>query len=251
MKVRVARAHEANAIVDLIQRSIPERHVRLSVMGCTGAAQYVRDRIGLWPRDSSVFIVAVDDGVVFGAAELRRRTDSMFVNHIVVSGETRGQGIARRLLRFGVQSLRVHPDNTVELDVFSDNTPVAAWYGRLGLEVVSVADLTVVSTDDAAPGMWSVDELLQCRLLLGTYGFGSCRVVTDMAEYGIGVLDSGVIRTRAISGDEPALSAVAELWPGSTLISAEKDLGDSEPPYATSLRMTGGVGRMMEAIGDR
>lgn len=251
LEIRVARVAEAQTMIDLIRESYPPSYLDLSAIGCTGTSLYVRNRIEVGSRDASTFVVAIEGDDMIGAAELKRRPDGMFVNHVVVAPGHQSQGVGGSILRFGVQSLQLASGDTVSLDVFEDNTAATRWYLRLGMRIASEHKLYRVDPQHATKGMWRIDGLPQCRLLLDTYGFGHCRIVTGLSDYSIGILDTGFVRTRGIAGDGAGIEALAHLWPESTILSEEEQPPALHQEYARTLRMNGTVKNLLDGVGTR
>ncbi len=209
----------------------------------------MRDRIEIGLRDASVFLVAIDADGMVGAAELRRRPSGMFLNHIVVAQGHQGRGVGGNLLRFGAEALNLTSGDLVTLDVFEDNAAAIAWYGQLGMTIIDERRLFRLGPTHGDSDAWRVDDFVQCGALIEKYGFGSCRIVTKVRDYSVGVLDSGVVRTKGIAGDEAGLGALTHLWPESILLSEEVSPSEVLEEHARTLRMRGSALGLLDITG--
>jgi ribosomal protein S18 acetylase RimI-like enzyme len=224
MTTTIARATgaQAGAVIGAIRAGFPPGVQGLSIYGCPGAARFVADEIRLGPALSErAYSVALADGAVAGAIELRRLPRALFLNYISVLPEFHGRGLATSLLREATREARAPQHGEMQLDVFADNDVARVWYERLGFQAVGTTDWWVV--EGAPPGRPQgvyVHGFAQAEASHAAFGFSQLAVETGTGRHAVGRLGADWFRlTRPDAVGDAALGGtLAELDPARRIL---------------------------------
>ena len=195
-RVEVGRAQpsDARAIGELFAGSFDTDFIQLVPHGCFGAAEFIRMQITV-PESvaESVYLVAREQKVVIGAAEMRRFSDGLFLNNIAVHPEHRGTGTGASLLAAGL-ALWDRKSGNVSLDSLEGNHRAENWYRRLGFVTKQCTEFAEVSPPRQTPvrSPW-LSGLPQAELAQQQFGFSSFTIHTP-APVSVGRIGSSWFR---------------------------------------------------------
>lgn len=179
--VRIERAQpsDAGAIASLLAGSLDASFAQLVPYGCSGAAEFIAMQIGVCPSVAdSVYLVAREQGVVIGMAELRHTSDGPFLNNIAVHQRHRGRGTGAALLAAGLALFESNSGH-IGLDSLEGNDRAEGWYRRLGFVRKHCTEFAEVSPPlQEADALLRVSGLPQAELAQQQFGFSSFTVHT-------------------------------------------------------------------------
>lgn len=206
VEVESAQPSDARAIAHLFVGSFDADFIQLVPWGCFGAAEFIRMQITV--ADSlaeSVYLVAREQKVVIGAAEMRRTSDGLFLNNIAVHPEHRGKGTGAALLAAGL-ALWDRKSGNIGLDSLEGNDRAENWYRRLGFVTKQCTEFAEVSPPRQAPVHFPwLSGLPQAELVQQQFGFSSFTIHTP-SPVSIGrigsswyrLTDPGAVRDPAV-----------------------------------------------------
>ncbi len=149
---RPARPDDAEAIVAIARRALPDAVTAISVLQSPGYVLYVRDTIATeGRRDGHCYLVAEHNGLVCGMAHLLLEEKSCHLNYIAVDETARGRGVGAELLKSGVRDRGAEME-VMTLDVFEDNARAVAWYRGLGFVETGRTTWSEFALEGLVPG---------------------------------------------------------------------------------------------------
>jgi GNAT superfamily N-acetyltransferase len=179
VEVESAQPSDAPVIAKVFAGSIDTNFVLLVPHGCFGAAEFIRMQVTV-PESvaESVYLVAREQKVVIGAAEMRRSSDGLFLNNIAVHLGHRGKGTGAALLAAGL-ALWDRKSGNIALDSLEGNDRAENWYRRLGFVTTQCTEFAEVSPPRQAAGhsLW-LSGLPQAELAQQQFGFSSFTIHT-------------------------------------------------------------------------
>lgn len=87
----------------------------------------------------AVDIVAIENGRLIGECEIVRSMGSHLVG-IIVSKESRGKGVGKKLLSAGIERAKKLGFDAVSAEVVEDNLPARNFFLKNGFEITGIAD---------------------------------------------------------------------------------------------------------------
>lgn len=138
------------------------------------------------PTAESAYFVAQAPGGIIGAAELRRQSNRLLLNHIGVHPAYRGQRVGAILFSAAVGMSGVS-SGQIELDVLHDNVRALQWYSRLGFATrTSTEFLELAPPGGADEEPAYVSGLPQADLCQDRFGFSKFNLVTRKGTFSVG-----------------------------------------------------------------
>lgn len=247
MDVQIKRASKGDAhkIAVILQESMEEWLLPLTIYGSEGIAIYIKHTISFDDLSNTQYLVARQEKQSVAAAEFRIYPEMVFLSYIAVHPDARGMKLGARLLQ---ESLRLwgKERNCFGLDVFEYNKYAYDWYTRLGLLEESRVDWLAYDLPTSDLDMpFSCSNLPLAALAQERFGFSLFQVLTTQGRYDVGRLGKSWFRLLtdtwrtdpalpAILGKLDAKRRLLEIVPegtgAATHLSTEK--------LATSIRMT-------------
>jgi len=235
--IRLANPNDTDKIIGIFRASFPEELLRYTILACKGIDYYLRDTISFQNYGgSTLFIVYEDADAILGFAELRRDSDSLFLNHIYVHPLARGRKIGQKLLLQGISIARDFCQSTLHLDVFVDNYQAKVWYRSLGLSPLYEQmwlHVPLYPINRGESSWWLFSGLPQADRVHEVYGFSQFTLQTRLTTYIIGRLGGSLFRSTTVSilCDQDAMSALYQLDRGRAIIC----IGPAEPDAISML----------------
>lgn len=219
MPIRPARPRDAAAVCRLLRANLPARLRACTPLGLPGAAAYYADVAAGADAAHTLCVADGPDGLA-GAAEWRRRGQTLFLNHVHVVPAARGRGLGAALLADG---LAAAPDaGRTALDVLAENEAARRWYARLGFTVDAEREWRRLPVPDEAPAPPppAVRETSEARRRHARYGFSEVTVEAAGLVVRVGRLGTAWLRVAdpAAAQDADVLHALAAAFPGRALL---------------------------------
>jgi len=252
--IRRAVESEAAEIVRVIGEGFDRARQEMFIYGCSGAAAYIADHLALpHSMSDSTYTVAVEQGRIVAAAELRRFRDTLFLNYIAVAASTRSRGIAGELLGKAIRDVGT-TFSVMMLDVFEDNAVARGWYERLGFEeeartIWRVLDLHRPMTQPR----FYVRGYPQAEAAQLRFGFSQFEVITLRNSYSVGRLGSEWFRITEPGGlqDSDLLGALQSIDPSRRLLALVPKHADTNAlgsVAAVAIRMRTSLDDLLERL---
>jgi GNAT superfamily N-acetyltransferase len=187
IEVQFAQPADAARIARLFAGGFRPEVTQLLVHGCHGAAEHIRMQLAsaVLCVESAYFVARTSRGIM-GAAELRRRTDGLFLNYIGVDPDYRGQRVGTALLS-GALKLIGSVSGKIGLDVLHENTGAIGWYSRLGFSITASAEFIEIAPPDVTGDEFAyVSGLPQADLCHARFGFSTFHVTTGAGGFSVG-----------------------------------------------------------------
>jgi GNAT superfamily N-acetyltransferase len=187
IEVQFAQPADAAGIARVFAGGFRPEVTQLLVHGCHGVAEHIRMQLASTaPCVESVYFVARTSRSIMGAAELRRRTDGLFLNYIGVDPDYRGQGAGTALLS-GALKLTGSGSGKIGLDVLHENTGAIRWYRRLGFSITAAAEFVEIAPPDLIGDEYAyASGLPQADLCHARFGFSTFHVTTAAGGFSVG-----------------------------------------------------------------
>jgi ribosomal protein S18 acetylase RimI-like enzyme len=253
MEVGFAAPDDADAILDIVSRTLPAPVLACTPLGGAKACAYLtalieHRRTG---ADRVWTVMRTDEDAVVGFIEIRLAIEDLFINHIHIRPEWQGHGIGSRLLRESLEMLNSPSIQRLELDVFvPENLRAYDWYSRLGFTPLhrSAWMMTPLPPGNTL-SRFHIRGLAQALCLQAEYGFSQFTVQTEQGVYEVGRLGESLFRVSEpyLLADPGALAALHQIAPASRLLIIGKEalFGTNPAPLqtlATSVRMAAEFG---------
>ncbi|WP_407571571.1 GNAT family N-acetyltransferase [Deinococcus altitudinis] len=215
--LRAVKSSDLPAAQALIQASFDARLHPYMISTQAGAQTYLRvfiDHASLYP-DRRFLLAETEDGALLGYAEFRLvEPFTGFLSYICVAPSARGQGVATQLIQHYLEE--VPQARTVQLDVFTHNSPALALYRKLGFvsgeqNVWWIQDLNA----SASPQPISFSHLPTALASLEQYGFCELSGNARGHPFRLGIMGERVLRCfdAQLFADTPILASVAATFP--------------------------------------
>jgi len=205
-RIRPACPEDAPSIVDLLRRSFAAGLVRMTVYACTGIVKFISRTIAIQHcGGETYYTVALRDEALVGFVEIRRCSDSFFVNYMTVAAPLRSRGLGTRLLDAAIRLARPQHATIAALDVFEGNGLAAQWYECLGFQQAGILRWWTVPLVPGPSGSAYLLDYAMADACQREYGFSQFRIVADSREWDVGQLGTEWFRLK---------SAEALVFPG-------------------------------------
>lgn len=206
--MRAAEVGNGAAIVDLAARCVsPERHA-LTVLGCSGAGDYVDDLIAesSCGGESTFFCADRTDAHLVAFAQMRVFPPQSFLNEICVAEEARGQHLGTRLFAHALHAMMARSSiQEILLDVFTDNRSALEWYLRHGFhEEGRRYWYEALLPDCSHEPRFLISEMPQANAVHERFGFSMFVLRTSLGSYKVGRIGKEWFRlTKPQALDDP------------------------------------------------
>jgi len=255
MQIRFGEERDAVEIASLLCETFRPEIAPLFIMGCKGAANYIRMQIASGgPIAEAAYFVAHIPGRVIGAVELRRTPGKPFFAYLSVHPDYRGKRIGAQLFAkaLGLSGIST---GQIGLEVFDDNLSAREWYVRLGFDTRQTADLIEIAPPDAPPEEPGyVSDLPQADLCHERFGFSRFNLITARQSYSIGRIGSAWFRLNGSAAltDPSVFSTLRRLDPGRRIFAVVPSLSVAPTQvaqlFATTHRMEAEVPRFLARL---
>ncbi|MCE5198340.1 MAG: GNAT family N-acetyltransferase [Armatimonadota bacterium] len=255
--IRLAKSEDASGIVNVVRSLFDQNLLNTFIYGASGITQYIADQISIRDCGSdTVYVVALDDGIVIGMAEMRGVGELMFLNYIGILPEYQAQGIGRQLMKTGVNALGRNGFERIILDVLTSNMSARGWYDRIGFQpqyYMTWWDIALQQTD-ADGGI--IIGYPQARVCYDNFGFAQFRVATPSGDYAVGLMCQEWYRiTQVPALIDPVLPSVLRKFDASRRILAilqddhmPDHAQDQARPIASSVRLAANPDDLIERL---
>jgi len=249
--VRPARPEDAERIVEIVRGGYPPELLEYCILGCAGFVNFVRNANRRHEFGDVKWYVLVDDaGKVRGCAEMRPLVDRLHSNHIFIDAGARGPCVGPALLNYAFRTASTARHAVIELDVFTDNTPVRKGYRGLGFTEVFEQTWLEVPTHRAPSRNghpWHASGLPWADQIHEAFGFSEFTLHTPSGAHRIGRLGNRLFRAAGVSvlGDPCAMHALQAIDPGRNLLCIDRTeqvcphVNEGATVKATSVRFRG------------
>jgi ribosomal protein S18 acetylase RimI-like enzyme len=257
LQIRFGEPADAAQIADLFPRSSRPDVAQLLICGCKGASEYIRMQLAAGVRNAeSAYFVAQGPGRIIGAVELRRRSNGLFLNHIAVHHNYRGQRVGAVLFSTAVTMSGVN-SGQIGLDVFHDNVSALHWYSRLGFATTTSAEFIELAPPGGAdedPAY--VSALPQADLCQERFGFSRFDLITGNGTFSVGRIGETWFRLIDLAAiGSPSVFATLKLLDPARRIFAIVPASSAPPAQvvrllATAHRMGAEIAHLMSSLSD-
>lgn len=214
--IRLANANDADGIAQLMKDGYDPKMLAVTIYGCEGIARYLETQLTL-PLElmDAQYVVAARDDDILGFIEFKLIRNAIFLNYICTSPETRGTGLAARMLYEGTRLARDEEHSTMYLDVFHDNTNALSWYRKVGFSPTTQSAWWRIPVQRASGRKGRVSGHAQAEVCHAAYGFSNITLTTSQRSYLVGKLGTEWFKTNqpCLLSDDEALASLATLDP--------------------------------------
>lgn len=236
-------------LVEVIRMSIPSDLVRYTIYGAQGIESFISAQLSE-PLGDTSFCMLLEGSQVVAASEFRRLPGGAFLNYIAVRPERSGEGLGTRLLLEAVRALKLGSQQTLSLDVFTNNVAARRWYARMGFESMAGTTWYLAKTrGDAEP--YPVAGLPFANACHKAFGFSQLQAVTPGGLVNLGRLAESAFRVAGLHClEDPRLIATCfALDPNRDLLMLETSEAIPKAtgltPIASSARLRVEVAQLM------
>ena len=250
LDIRFAEPADAGQIADLLATSSRPDVAQLLICGCKGASEYIRMQLaaGVRNAESAYFVAQAPRGII-GAVELRRRSNRLFLNHIAVHHNYRGQRVGAVLFLAAVR-MSVVNSGQIGLDLFHDNVRALHWYSRLGFATMTSAEFLELAPPSAADEEPAYAAgLPQANLCQERFGFSRFDLITGKGTFSAGRIGETWFRLTDVAaiGSPSVFAALKLLDPARRIFAV---VPASSAPRAQVVRLLATVHRMEADISE-
>ncbi len=226
LSVQRASLEDANAIVELLREGIGDKLINYTIAGTVGMVSFVSTQLADDYLGPNIFFVCKSADQIKGFAEVRIYQNELFLNHIYVSEQFRGNGLGRALLHSCLDFARVHQLKSMGLDVFTHNEQAKKWYEFLGFKIIDeYAWLEVeIPCQLNQAGNYIILNQPFANAVYDKFGFASVEIETNEMTYSVGLLGARLFRinTSRIFDDVSALTALMKFDPLRKILCIDK-----------------------------
>lgn len=194
-EIRLLRAKDVVAAVNIVRSSFEAAYLIPSVYRCKGIEKFIYFELDNPFSAYKHFVICKGNEIVgFAEFKLLKSTSVAFFNVIAISNKYKGLGLGKLLLEYSKNFFAEYGATAIQLDVYKSNLNAISYYDKFGfVKTDSKRFYKIQIPENSFEADICVLNFSQYKAMIEVFGFYFIDVIIDSTAARLGVIDSDII----------------------------------------------------------